>query len=258
MVDAVECRRQVRVKYPCAARVLPLSRLIDSLDRVMAATARPESIGSRFEPCFPLGFQRVDGQSLKTSVGNHGNSELALSPIGFPDVHTLDGVWSPRVGPVLQPVDQVSPGLWQQRDLTVDPGRRAPSVDLRYSPDADLRVGVGAEHQLLQIPDFCQVSCLRCREDSLPQTSYVLLGLSPINRRPVQEFVVRSVHHNEARASTSAASVDIVMASNLPFGSGVVSQCCFTGSPDPRQHPFRSGISPYPASYVGQTDGGRP
>jgi hypothetical protein len=57
---------------------------------------------------------------------------------------------------------------------------------------------------------------------------------------------------------TSAVSVDIVMASNLPFGSGVVSQCCFTGSPDPRQHPFRSGISPYPASYVGQTDGGRP
>src|SRR3954470_15554198 len=112
MVDAVECRRQVRVKYPCAARVLPLSRLIDSLDRVMAATARPESIGSRFETCFPLGFQRVDGQSLNTSVGNHGNSERALSPIGFPDVHTLDGVWSPRVGPVLQPVDQVSAGLW--------------------------------------------------------------------------------------------------------------------------------------------------
>ena len=43
---------------------------------------------------------------------------------------------------------------------------------------------------------------------------------------------------------TSAASVDIVMASNLPFGSGVVSQCCFTGSPDPRQHPFRSGYEP--------------
>jgi hypothetical protein len=145
MVDAVECRRQVRVKYPCAARVLPLSRLIDGLDRIMAATARPESIGSRFEPCFPLGFQRVDGQSLKASVGNHGNSERALSPIGLPDVHTLDGVWSPRVGPVLQPVDQVSLGLWQRRDLAVDPGRRAPSVDLRYSPDADLRVGVGAE-----------------------------------------------------------------------------------------------------------------
>jgi hypothetical protein len=48
------------------------------------------------------------------------------------------------------------------------------------------------------------------------------------------------------------------MASNLPFGSGVVSQCCFTGSPDPRQHPFRLSISPYPASYMGQTDGGRP
>ena len=50
MVDAVECRRQVRVKYPCSARVLPLSRLIDSLDRVMAATARPVGWPGAFQP----------------------------------------------------------------------------------------------------------------------------------------------------------------------------------------------------------------
>jgi hypothetical protein len=34
------------------------------------------------------------------------------------------------------------------------------------------------------------------------------------------------------------------MASNLPFGSGVVGHRAFTSSPDPRQHPFRSGHRP--------------
>ena len=46
---------------------------------------------------------------------------------------------------------------------------------------------------------------------------------------------------------------DIV--SNLSFGSGVVVIGSHTGSPDPRQHPFGSGHSPYPASYAGTTGG---
>jgi hypothetical protein len=37
---------------------------VDGLDRVVAAAARPESVGSRLELCFPLGLQCVDGQGL--------------------------------------------------------------------------------------------------------------------------------------------------------------------------------------------------
>jgi len=42
-------------------------------------------------------------------------------------------------------------------------------------------------------------------------------------------------------AACAAPTVCVAIASNLPFGSGVVVQQVFTGSPGPRQHPFGSG-----------------
>ena len=40
---------------------LPLHDLVDGLDRVVAAAARPKPVGPRLEPGLPLGLQRVDG-----------------------------------------------------------------------------------------------------------------------------------------------------------------------------------------------------
>jgi hypothetical protein len=58
------------------------------------------------------------------------------------------------------------------------------------------------------------------------------------------------------RAAVAAAKAISDIVSNLSFGSGVVVIGSHTGSPDPRQHPFRSGHRPYPASYAGTTGGG--
>ena len=64
MVDPVERRGQVSVEHPPPLRGLALAHLIDGLDGVVAATAGPEAIGLRLEPCLPLGFQRVDDLGL--------------------------------------------------------------------------------------------------------------------------------------------------------------------------------------------------
>jgi hypothetical protein len=37
--------------------------------------------------------------------------------------------------------------------------------------------------------------CLRCREDALPQASYVRLDLAPVHAVPVEQAVLRSVRH---------------------------------------------------------------
>lgn len=123
---------------------------------------------------------------------------------------------------MLHPVGQFRLGLGKQHDLPVDARRVAASVDLRHPPHADQRVGARAEHQLLQIADLFQVPRLRCREDTLPQTPYGLLRLPPIDRRPVRDLAVRSVHHNTARMMASTACTVDVMTSNLSFRSGIV------------------------------------
>ena len=55
MVDPVECRGQVRVQYPPRADRAVAS--VDDCDRVLAATARPESVTSGCEPGLPFRFQ---------------------------------------------------------------------------------------------------------------------------------------------------------------------------------------------------------
>jgi hypothetical protein len=80
----------------------------------------------------------------------------------------------------------------------------------------------------------------RCREDALPQTPHVVLGLAPINQAPVQDAALRSVHHIDR----------VAVAPNLPFGFGVVEHPISAGSPDPRGHPFGPGHpARYPAGY---------
>ena len=189
-------------------RVAPGHRAEDRLDRIMTTAARPKAIGLRFEPCLPLRLQSTEDKSLQGPVRDDGNPERALTSAGLRYEHPPDRLRFPRPGPVLHPVGQLGLLGSKQHGLAVDPGRLAARVDLRHPPHAHQSVRAGTEHELLQIPDLGQVSCLRCREDTLPQTPYVILGPLPVDRPPAGDVVLRSVHHE---------------VSNLPFGSGPVS-----------------------------------
>ena len=108
-------------------------------------------------------------------------------------VHTVTGA-----GPAAH---SAFPG--QQHRPAVDARRLASGVDLRDPPHTQQCVGAGPEHQLLQVADLLQVPCLRCREDPLPQTPYVLLDLPPVHSVPVQVAlgsVRHSVRHGRSRS----------------------------------------------------------
>ena len=76
--------------------LLALGGLVDGLDRVMAATARPKPIGPRLEPCLPLGLQRAHDTRLQHAVEDHGDTERAPLPAALlRDVHPPD-----RTGPL--------------------------------------------------------------------------------------------------------------------------------------------------------------
>ena len=145
----------------------------------------------------------------------------------------------------------LAPG--QQHHLTVDTRRAAPSVDLRDPPHAEQRVRPGTEHQLLQVPDPFEVPCLCCREDSLPQTPYVVVDCPPVDRRPVAGDVLRSVHHGDSarrdlRRGDQLRRHGVQLALRFRCHRSVH---VLADSPGPRRHPFGPGNGPYPASYPG-------
>ena len=113
-----------------------------------------------------------------------------------------------------------------EHHLPVDTRRLAASIELRHPPHAHQRVRARAEHQLLQVADLLQVPCLRRREDPLPQTPYVLLRCTPVNSAPVEDRVLRSVHHADVswrptcpsvRASRSSSSSQAHLTTSAPF-----------------------------------------
>ena len=95
----------------------------------------------------------------------------------------------------MHPHRQLHPGPGSQRDLPVDPGGLASSVQLRRLAHADQRVAPAAQHEFLQVPDRGQGTIPRRLEDPLPQAPYVLLVQTPVNAVPVEGRVLRSVHH---------------------------------------------------------------
>src|ERR1035438_3468527 len=99
----------------------------------MAASARPEPVGLRLEPGFPLGFQRVTDPALVAAVRDNWNSErpqlCTISRLGY--VNPLDRAGTPCGGVAVHLLRQLHPGPGSQRDLPVDPGRLAPSIQLR-------------------------------------------------------------------------------------------------------------------------------
>ena len=250
MVDAVERRGQVRVEYPRTRRVVPVQRGVDGADRVVTATAGPEAVGLRLEPCLPLGFQRGANHRLQTAVHDHGNAEWARFPLPFGMNTRLTGWRSTSPGGAA-PSRPMRPLHREQHHLTVDSRRRASSIDLRDPPHAQQRVRPGPEHQLLQIADLFEVPCLRCREDSLPQTPYVLLDRPPVDRRPVASDrpPVRSPRRQcppRPRRGDQLRRHGVQLALRFRCHRSVH---VFAGSPGPRRHPFGSGQRPYPASY---------
>src|SRR6266487_3254380 len=58
-------------------------------------------------------------------------------------------------------------------------------------------------------------------------------------------------HSTASQSKTSPSGPFTVTVSNLPIGSGVSVHLVSTGSPDPRQRPFRPGLRPYPTSSPG-------
>ena len=114
----------------------------------------------------------------------------------------------------------------------------------------DQRVGARAEHQLLQIADPLKVPHLRRREDPLAQTPYVVLSSTPTHGVPYEHIVLRSVHHG----ATADGRSHLLRRHGAQLAPRF--RCrghrCFTDSPSPRQHPFGSGICPYPAGYAGR------
>ena len=149
-------------------------------------------------------------------------------------VHPLDRTGSPRPSIAVHPHRQLRPGQGAQRDLPVDPGRRAPSIALRRLPHAQQRVAPAPQHQLLQVPERAQVPIPRRREDPLPQPPYVVLVAPPVDGVPAQGIARRSVHHE---------------VSNLPSDSDGIDQHPLHSSPAHVSAPFgarapRLGIRP--------------
>ncbi len=196
MVDAVKCRCQVRVQHPPASRVRTLDRPVDRSDRVLAATPGPKAIRPRLEVCLPLGLQRVDHTCLQHAINDHRNPERALLAACLRDEHPPDRQGLPRRRLLVYPHDQSRLVAGRRDDLPINPCRQATSVLLRHPAHAQQRVGTRAEHQLLQVADLLEVPCLRRREDPLPQTPYVVLDRTPINRMPIEGTALRSVHHH--------------------------------------------------------------
>jgi len=91
MIDAVERRRQIRVERPTPPGVRAPGDVEDGVDRIVAATARPEPVGPGLEPCLPLGFQRVDDPGLKAPVDNHPDPFDERRPSPRPPTRTCGG-----------------------------------------------------------------------------------------------------------------------------------------------------------------------
>jgi hypothetical protein len=195
VVDAVERRFEVRVQHPPAHRIRSLDRVEGGLDRVLAAASGPKPIRSRLEPGFPFRFQRGRDPSLQHAVDDHGDTERPAPAVRFRDIHPSDRTGLPRLLPALQLHRQLGLVLGGHDNAAVHARGQTSSVELRNAPNRQQRVRPRPEHQLLQVPDPWQVPHLRGREDPLPQAPYILLAGTPRHSVPVEDLVLRSVHH---------------------------------------------------------------
>src|SRR6266702_2231245 len=120
VVDSVERRSQIRVQRPRALGHRAFAHLVDRLDRVVAASARPEPVRSGLEPGLPLGFQRAADPVLVTAVHDHWDGDFILpllqSRAGL-DLVSCDRRWlRGRADVVTMPAGTDIPGLLSAAD----------------------------------------------------------------------------------------------------------------------------------------------
>jgi site-specific DNA recombinase len=157
VIDTVERRCQVCVEDPHPLGPRALGGGVDRLDRIVAAAAGPEPVGSRLEPCLPLRLQCINRDRLQSAVSDHRNPEWTLLSVGLGDEHPTHGLGRPRRRPMLHPADQLGLRLGPQRSSAVDARRLMTSVDLRDPPNTQQSVRAGPQHQPLQTTDPLQV-----------------------------------------------------------------------------------------------------
>ncbi len=185
MADLVERARQVGVEYP-RPRGIPAQGDKQGLDRVMAAAARPEPIGSGLKPGLPLGLQRISHPCLMAPVNQHRNSERPHFCLvtGFRYVHPPDRGRLMRADAGVHAHRHLSPRLAGQRDLPVDSRGPAARVALRHLPHADQRAAPAPQHQFLQAPGPGPVAIPHRLENPAAQPPYLLLVVTPVHVLP--------------------------------------------------------------------------
>ena len=188
---------QIGVQRPQAFRASALDDLVDGLDRVVAAAARPKPVGPRLEPASHSGSSALTTRAwwhLSAITGIPSGRRLVRLPaLGMYTRLTgmaLNGsvVWCTLSA-------SLALGLRGEHHLAVHARRQTTGVALRHPPHADQRVRARSEHQLLQVADLLEVPRLRRREDPLPQPPYVFLHPPPVDGVPVEGRVLWSVHH---------------------------------------------------------------
>ncbi len=205
MADLVERASQVGVKYPHPRR-FPAQGVIQGLDRVVAAAARPEPIRTGLEPGLPLGLQRIFHPRLMAAVDQQRYPEGPHFCLvtGFRYVHPPDRGWPVRADAGVHAHRHLGPGLAGQRDQPVDPRRPAARVALRHLPHADQRVAPAPQREFLQAPGPRPVALPHRLEDPAAQPPYLLLMMPPVHLLPGVTIkrgqALRSVHQGVQRA----------------------------------------------------------
>ena len=159
-------------------------------------------------------------------LGLVSSTGLSRHLVGFPP-------WSARASRSRSPRPSASPRPSPCRGMTrvrlaaamIDPVECGCQARVEYPPAVRVQPDHRAEDRLDRVmtaaapagsrrtssraagaaPSWLASSCLRRREDALPQPPYFVLSPLPVNRQPGKGIAFRSVHHQ---------------VSNLPFSSG--------------------------------------
>src|SRR5664279_3435009 len=220
MIDSVERRRQVRVQHPPPVRVGTFGDLVDRCDRVLTATAGPKSVRSRLEPCLPLRLQCVDDPGLLHPFAEHGNPERAL-------LSACLGMYTRLTGRACHGSElrciQVTSSALAAGSSTTSPSMPAVlrpaliSVTRRTLSSVlacDRSISFCRLRTFFRSP-ACDAVKIRCRRRRT-------FSWAACQSTACQSRVWSSGPFTTTSLPADFAACRVVIASNLPFGSGVV------------------------------------
>jgi len=184
VVDVVERALDVGVHDPTPPALRAGQRL-DLSDGVVGSSPGSEAETRGLEPGLPLWLQRVLHPGLHDPVEDGRDAQRAELAAGLGDVHPSRRLGLPGLGVPVEPVGDHRPGLRCRDDHPVHACGPTTCIVLRHPPHADQRVGVAAQHQLLERPHPAGVALPGRSEDALPQIAHPPAGLLPVDRLPV-------------------------------------------------------------------------